>query len=416
MAAGLLAASIVATALWAPLAQAAAPANDNFTSRELLSSPLPIEVTRSNVEATKEGGEDLHALAPAGHSVWFEWEAPSTGWVTVGACQSDFPELLGVFTGTAVNSLTKVANANSTEGPHCPYRQREYTFKALSGTKYEIAVDGDGFYVDVPPAATVGSFVLRIEATPVPSNDDFVNARNVSGQISEEPGGGRFFFEDLTGYNWNATKESGEPNHAGDPGGASVWYDWTAPASGQVSIGVSLGVGTLLAVYSGGSLGALAPLASTSGFPPSVTVSVSAGSEYHIAVDGLQGESTGEAAMGSFSLGVSMDLPPGPGAKVAQPPALGPPADVVAPKTTVGKHSVKGGERSATFAFSSSEAGGAFRCKLDGRAFAACHPPKTYKNLTPGRHTFKVAAVDAAGNVDATPAVVHFSIPRPRKR
>lgn len=31
------------------------------------------------------------------------------------------------------------------------------------------------------------------------------------------------------------------------------------------------------------------------------------------------------------------------------------------------------------------------------------------------QHTFKVAAVDASGNVDPTPAVAHFSIPRPQR-
>ncbi len=37
------------------------------------------------------------------------------------------------------------------------------------------------------------------------------------------------------GTNIRATKESGEPNHAGNSGGASVWYHWTAPASGSVA-------------------------------------------------------------------------------------------------------------------------------------------------------------------------------------
>jgi Tol biopolymer transport system component len=58
---------------------------------------------------------------------------------------------------------------------------------------------------------------------------------------------------------------------------------------------------------------------------------------------------------------------------------------------------------SAKFGFSS-EAGARFQCSLDGAAFTSCSSPKGYTTLKNGRHTFKVRAIDAAGNVDATPA------------
>lgn len=58
----------------------------------------------------------------------------------------------------------------------------------------------------------------------------------------------------------------------------------------------------------------------------------------------------------------------------------------------------------ATFTFSASERQAGFECKLDGGAFAACTSPKTYTGLPKGIRTFQVRAVDAAGNVDATPA------------
>ena len=32
----------------------------------------------------------------------------------------------------------------------------------------------------------------------------------------------------------DATAEPGEPQHAGQPGGASVWWRWTAPATGNL--------------------------------------------------------------------------------------------------------------------------------------------------------------------------------------
>ncbi len=407
--------ALAALVLSAPLAQAAAPTNDNFANREVLSG-LPIKVSRSNVEGTKESGEALQGLAPAGHSVWFEWEATSTGWVTVGACDSDFPELLGVYTGTAVNSLTKVADSNGAEGPNCLFQQREYTFKASSGTKYEIAVDGNAFFVETPPPTTEGSFELKIEETPAPANDDFADATKVAGSISEEPNGARFLFAGLNGYNWNATEEGGEPDHAGDPGGASVWYRWAAPESGTAQISTCCGSPRLLAVYSGTALGSLTPLGSVSGFGGGVTVAVNGGTEYRIAVDGPEDGSSGEAAMGSFSLQVSMALAPGPGEAKGGSGSPQPPKDVTAPETTILKRTVKPGKRQATFNFTSSEAGGGFRCKLDARPLVACNPPKTYTGLAPGKHVFRVAAVDSAGNTDMSAAVASFAIPKPKAR
>lgn len=67
------------------------------------------------------------------------------------------------------------------------------------------------------------------------------------------------------------------------------------------------------------------------------------------------------------------------------------------PKGTTHKHK-------ATFRFTSTEPGSTFQCKLDGKKWANCKSPRTYGNLKDGKHTFKVKATDAAGNVDPTPA------------
>ena len=63
-----------------------------------------------------------------------------------------------------------------------------------------------------------------------------------------------------------------------------------------------------------------------------------------------------------------------------------------------------------TFAFSASEAGSAFQCRVDSGAFAACGSPHTTAQLADGRHRLRVRARDAAGNVDPTPAVRRFAV------
>jgi Glycosyl hydrolase family 71 len=59
---------------------------------------------------------------------------------------------------------------------------------------------------------------------------------------------------------------------------------------------------------------------------------------------------------------------------------------------------------SASFAFSSTESGSSFECKLDAEDFRSCTSPKSYTGLSDGSHTFYVKATDGADNVDATPA------------
>jgi len=85
--------------------------------------------------------------------------------------------------------------------------------------------------------------------------------------------------------------------------------------------------------------------------------------------------------------------------------------DKVPPQTKI----VKGPPKKTTkttvkFKFRSSEAGSKFQCKLDRGKFKKCKSPKTYKKLKPGKHVFRVRAVDAAGNVDPTPAKRNFTV------
>ncbi|MGB7587800.1 MAG: hypothetical protein WBM00_03745, partial [Solirubrobacterales bacterium] len=67
----------------------------------------------------------------------------------------------------------------------------------------------------------------------------------------------------------------------------------------------------------------------------------------------------------------------------------------------------------ASFSFTADEAGSTFECLLDGAAYSACASPKTYASVPQGPHTFRVRAVDAAGNKDETPAERSFQVAQP---
>jgi hypothetical protein len=85
--------------------------------------------------------------------------------------------------------------------------------------------------------------------------------------------------------------------------------------------------------------------------------------------------------------------------------------DTDAPQTKIKKRPKnRGSDDSPTFKFKSDEVGSTFKCKLDRKRFRKCRSPKTYHGLNPGTHTFKVKAIDAAGNVDNSPAKDRFKV------
>jgi V8-like Glu-specific endopeptidase len=248
-----------------------APANDNFSSAQALSG-LPASASGTNVEATSESGEPTHAGSGGGASIWYSWQAPSSGQVTIDVCGSDFDTVLGVYTGSAVNALTQVA----ADDDSCPTNLAStVTFTATSGTTYRIAVDG----YDYSPADT-GNVVLNITGPAL--NDDFANAQVLTGIPVT-----------TAGTNVDTTKETGEPSHAGNPGGSSVWYRWQAPSTERVMIhACGSALDTLLGVYTGSSVNSLTTVASnddegsTCGYQSKVSFNATAGTTYRIAVDG----------------------------------------------------------------------------------------------------------------------------------
>jgi hypothetical protein len=247
-----------------------APPNDHFVDAIALAG-FPVSAVGSNVAATAEAGEPAHAFDPADASVWWSWTAPATGRVQIDTYGSGFDTVLGVYTGAAVNSLTEIAS-NDDAGSG---QQSKVIFLALSNATYRIAVDGLVF--------EEGRISLHVLSAPAPPpNDAFSGRIAVAGLPAT-----------AHGSNIAATAEAGEPPHANEPADASVWWSWTAPASGRVEINTfGSGFDTVLAVYTGAAMGALTTIAANNndgaGLQSRTTFSAQAGVAYAIAVDGME--------------------------------------------------------------------------------------------------------------------------------
>ncbi len=125
-----------------------------------------------------------------------------------------------------------------------------------------------------------------------PDNDRFAGAAALNGITGT-----------ITATNTAASREVGEPAHGGSVGGKSLWWSFTAPATGILSLTTTNSTfDTLLGVYTGSSVDQLTTVASNddastgSGFS-ALTAAVVSGQTVYIAVDGFAGTS------GTLSLG-----------------------------------------------------------------------------------------------------------------
>jgi hypothetical protein len=258
---------------------AAAPANDNFVNAITITG-TNVTVTGSNVGATKEVGEPDIEGNSGGKSVWWKWTAPGPGSVIIQTTGSDFDTLLAAYSGTSIATLSNtLMDSNDDNGID---KTSLIGFNVTSGTTYHITVDGYG--------AASGNITLALLYRTVPlqrpPNDDFADRIPLRGPVVN-----------TTGASFLASKEPGEPNHADDLGGKSVWWSWTAPANGQVAISTDgSDFDTLLAVYTGTALTNLVPIASNDDVITNViatsyvSFSAVARTAYQIAVDGYDGE------------------------------------------------------------------------------------------------------------------------------
>jgi hypothetical protein len=151
----------------------------------------------------------------------------------------------------------------------------------------EVIVDPKNRILESNEKNNMTRIPVNLKQLTSPKNDNFANRIKLTGKAIA-----------ASGHNNQATLEAGEPAHADAEGGASVWWTWTAPASGRVTIS-TLGstFDTTLAVYGGSGLSNLSRVArndddtSRDTRTSRVAFTASKGVAYAIAVDGYAGVS-----------------------------------------------------------------------------------------------------------------------------
>lgn len=266
----------------------APPANNDFAS----SAPIPAaphSAAQDTSDATLEAGEPAPCGSSMGATVWYHYTPTAPGTATVATAGSGFDTVLAAYTGS-LGSLTNLACNDDAGGT----AQSSVSFAVTAGTTYRIQAGGSN--------GATGQLNLALACLPndclptAPANDDHADAI----AIGSAPYSG-------TQTTAGATMEPGEPAPCGSPG-ASAWYSYTAPGYGTVTVSTAgSDFDTVLAAYTGGSLGTLAAVACNDDFgaAPQSQLSFAAtpGTTYHVQAGGASG-ATGSLRL---SLGFAQD-------------------------------------------------------------------------------------------------------------
>lgn len=197
--------------------------NDAFAAAVELTGLSPVS-PGTTVGATMEPGEPYHtgSTSQAG-SAWWWWTAPASGVVTASATGIS----LAIYQGDTLGTLEPVVRGDNA-----------VVFQAVGGVSYHVAA--------AKTFSSGNAFTLRLSQTlEAPANDAFEAAQSLAAQAS------------VAGTLAAASREAGEPWHGSTMLTETVWYRWTAPATGRARATLVSGTPGGLVVYRGASLATL---------------------------------------------------------------------------------------------------------------------------------------------------------------
>jgi hypothetical protein len=205
--------------------------------------------------ATREPDEPIHGDRFS-HSAWWKWTAPDSALYHVATASDIFDTQDSRRPGIAVYSnpqsnqefvdFFREANANNNNYT-TDYIPAQASFQSVAGQTYYIAVDLDG-----SGSGSHKGFKSGLLLSKTPENDNFTGAIEITGSRRT-----------VQGHNVGATEEPGEPDI--DPTwkktgatNSSVWWKWTAPASGITTVETTGSfIYAELGVYTGTAIGDL---------------------------------------------------------------------------------------------------------------------------------------------------------------
>ena len=290
------------------------PPNDDYESPITLAGEGGA-TTFDLVAATPDQGEPPFALRrahPQRHrSLWYRWTAPDHGLARFTIVQSDVEDysdsvVVEAFPNGPLAGLDAIGTGQLGGGT---------TFHAERGETYRVrlSMHPSGLTHREPDdeggvesrAASTPQLTLKWGPAAAPENDHFAHAAIIEGEI-----GG------VVGNNQAATTEPGEFIGAGsaftpvflDGWGASVWYRWIAPATGDWRFSVNRR-GLSISVFTGDNVSdaRLMSGAPATKFPDEAVFPAAEGAEYYIAVASASGYFSGTEFTLSWAPGMRED-------------------------------------------------------------------------------------------------------------
>jgi hypothetical protein len=272
--------------------QVPAPLNDPFGGSERLRG-FTGQSQGANFGGTEEPDEPVHGEESTRSSVWYSWEADRSGRVCFWLHETTAALILAIYEGEEITDLARVASGETGPEGQAP----SACFDVVQGRRYQIAVDGK--------RGTTSSFRLQWTFDDLQSPHNlFANAKEMSG-----------FNCTFVTENYYADLQPGEPLHAGDSGGKSVWFKWKAPARYRVLVETDgSNFDTLLGVYIGKDPETgLVRIASNDDVDGKTTSEVifeaEVGETYFFAVDGSTLQDTEPPGFGMVVLTLSQATP-----------------------------------------------------------------------------------------------------------
>ena len=205
------------------------PANDDFTAAVLV-APLATQINGTTIGATAEPNEPAPGTITGLPSVWYRWQVPQSGGWELSVAEGMVSAL--VARTTAQGTLQMLANGN--------------TEASSSTTALFRAVAGEDLYIRAQAWRADGeNFSIKIDHAP--ANDEFETM---------DPWPALGLWRDVTTR--AATIQPDEPLQPQSAFLRSLWWSWTAPATGGFRLAVTAAdVPPRLDIHQGDNLEAL---------------------------------------------------------------------------------------------------------------------------------------------------------------